>query len=112
MQTTRQKKISRLIQKELSKIFHKEMPVFIGSIMATITIVKVTPDLANAKIFVSFFPVEDPEKALEVIKKNSGLFRKRLGESLRKQLRIVPVLEYFVDDSAAYAEEINRLLKK
>ena len=112
MQTTRQKKISRLIQKELSKIFQKEIPLFLGSIIASVTIVWVSPDLANAKVFVSFFPVKNPEQALKLIKKNKGLFRKRLGESLRKQLRIVPVLEYFLDDSAAYAEEINRLLKK
>jgi ribosome-binding factor A len=112
METTRQKKISRLIQKELSKIFQKEIPVLLGSVIASITIVRVSPDLANANIYISVFPVEDPKQALKVIKNNRGLFRKHLGNNLRNQLRIVPILEYFLDDSAAYIEEINRLLKK
>ena len=112
METTRQKKISRLIQKELSKIFQKEIPVLLGNVIASITIVRVSPDLANANVYISIFPVEDPQQALKLIKNNSGLFRKHLGNSLRNQLRIIPIVEYFLDDSASYIEEINRLLKK
>ena len=106
------KKVSRLLQKELSSIFQKEIPALLGNVMASITIVRVSPDLANANVFVSLFPVEDPKEALKVIKNNSGLFRKHLGYSVKNQLRIVPIVEYFLDDSAAYAEEIDRLLKK
>jgi ribosome-binding factor A len=112
METTRQKKVSRLLQKELSSIFQKEVPSLLGNVMASVTIVRISPDLANANVFVSIFPVEDPKEALKVIKNNSGLFRKRLGNSVKNQLRIVPIVEYFLDDSAAYAEEIDRLLKK
>ena len=112
MEKTRQKKVSRLLQKELSSIFQKEIPVLLGNVMASVTIVRVSPDLANANIFVSLFPVDDPKKALNVIKANSKLFRKRLGDNLRHKLRIIPIIEYFLDDSAAYAEEIDRLLKK
>ena len=112
METTRQKKVARLIQKELSIIFQKEIPVLLGKVMASITIVRVSPDLANANVFVSIFPVAEPEKALELIKKNRGLFRKCLGNSVSKQLRIVPILEYFLDDSVDYFEEIEKLLKK
>ena len=112
METTRQKKVSRLLQKELSNIFQKEIPALLGNVMASVTIVRVSPDLANANVFVSIFPVDDPKEALKVIKHNSRLFRKRLGNSVRNQLRIVPIIEYFLDDSAAYAEEIAKLLKK
>lgn len=112
MESTRQKKVSRLLQKELSSIFQKEIPALLGNVMVSVTIARVSPDLANANIFLSIFPVENPQDALKVIKNNSGLIRKRLGESVRNQLRIVPILEYFLDDSAAYAEEIDRLLKK
>ena len=112
METTRQKKVSRLLQKELSIIFQKEISSLLGNVMATITIVRVSPDLVNANVFVSIFPFEDPQGALKVIKNNSGLFRKHLGDRVRNQLRIVPIVEYFLDDSAAYAEEIDRLLKK
>jgi len=112
MESTRQKKVSRLLQKELSAIFQKEVHALLGNVMVSVTIVRVSPDLATANIFVSIFPVEKPKEALKVIKNNSGIIRKRLGESVRNQLRIVPLLEFFLDDSAAYAEEIDRLLKK
>jgi len=112
METTRQKKVSRLLQKELSSIFQKEIPGLLANVMASVTVVRVSADLANANIFLSIFPVEEPKEALKVIKNNSGLFRKKLGNSVRNQLRIIPILEYFIDDSAAYAEEIDRLLKK
>ena len=112
MESTRQKKVSRLLQKELSAIFQKEVHALLGNVMVSVTIVRVSPDLANANIFVSIFPVDKPKEALKVIESNSGIIRKRLGESVRNQLRIVPLLEFFLDDSAAYAEEIDRLLKK
>ena len=112
METTRQKKVSRLLQKELSSIFQKEIPALLGNVIASVTIVRVSPDLANANVFVSVFPIENPKEVLKVLKSNRGLFRKHLGNSVRNQLRIVPIIEYFLDDSAAYAEEINRLLKK
>ena len=112
METTRQKKVARLIQKELSIILQKQAPVILGNIMLSVTIVRISPDLANANIFVSVFPSTDPAEALKIIKEYSGLIRKRLGESVRNQLRVVPNLEFFLDDSAAYAEEIETLLKK
>ena len=112
MQTTRQKKVSRLLQKELSSIFQKEIPGFLGNENASITIVRVSADLANANVYVSIFPVEEPKIALKKIQFNSGFFRKRLGERLRNKLRIIPIIEFFLDDSAAYAEEIDKLLKK
>ncbi len=112
MESTRQKKVSRLLQKELSAIFQKETPKLLGNVMVSVTIVRVSADLANANIFISIFPVEKPKEALRVIKNNSIIIRKRLGESVRNQLRIVPLLEFFLDDSAAYYEEIDRLLKK
>ena len=106
------KSIAFTTKRTLSSIFQKEIPALLGNVMASITIVRVSPDLANANVFVSLFPVEDPKEALKVIKNNSGLFRKHLGYSVKNQLRIVPIVEYFLDDSAAYAEEIDRLLKK
>ena len=112
METTRQKKVSRLLQKELSSIFQKEIPALLGNVMVSVTIARVSTDLANANIFLSIFPSEKPKEALNIIKSNSGLFRKHLGNRLRHQLRIIPIIEYFLDDSAAYAEQIDSLLKK
>jgi ribosome-binding factor A len=112
MQSTRQKKVSRLVQKELSMIFQQYTQEILGNIMVSVTIVRISPDLADANIFLSIFPVDDPSQALKVVKNNTTMIRKKLGESVRNQLRIVPSLQFHLDDSAAYAEEIDRLLKK
>ena len=112
MESTRQKKVSRLIQKELSVIFQQNTQEILGNIMVSLTIVRISPDLADANIFLSIFPVDDPQVALKVIRSNTVMIRKKLGESVRNQLRIVPTLQFHLDDSAAYAEEIDRLLKK
>ena len=112
METTRQRKISKLIQKELSIIFQKETHTFLGNILVTVTEVRVSPDLSVAKAYLSIFPVENPEKSLSILDKNKKLFRKLLGNNCRHQLRIIPELVFYLDDSAEYAEEIENLLKK
>ena len=112
MESTRQKKVSRLVQKELSVIFQQLTQEMLGNIMVSVTIVRISPDLADANIFLSIFPVDNPTEAIKVVKSNTTMIRKKLGESVRYQLRIVPTLQFHLDDSAAYAEEIDRLLKK
>ena len=112
MESTRQKKVSRLVQKELSVIFQQLTQEILGNIMVSVTIVRISPDLAEANIFLSIFPVNDPSEALKVVKSSTSMIRKKMGESVRNQLRIVPTLQFHLDDSAAYAEEIDRLLKK
>ena len=112
MESTRQKKVSRLVQKELSMIFQQYTQEILGNIMVSVTIVRISPDLADANIFLSIFPVDDPSQALKIVKNNTTMIRKKLGESVRNQLRIVPALQFHLDDSAAYAEEIDRLLTK
>ncbi|MDC0249636.1 30S ribosome-binding factor RbfA [Flavobacteriales bacterium] len=112
MESTRQKKVSRLVQKELSVIFQQYTQELLGNIMVSVTIVRISADLADANIFLSIFPVDDPARALKVVKNKTTIIRKKLAESIRNQLRIVPSLHFHLDDSAAYAEEIDRLLKK
>ena len=112
MESTRQKKVSRLVQKELSLIFQEYTQEILGKVMVSVTIVRISPDLADANIFLSIFPIDDPNEALKVVKSSTIMIRKKLGESVRNQLRIVPALQFHLDDSAAYAEEIDRLLKK
>jgi len=112
MESTRQKKVSRLVQKELSVIFQQLTQEVLGNIIISVTIVRISPDLVDANIFLSIFPVEAPIEALKAVKSNTTMIRKKLGESVRNQLRVVPTLQFHLDDSAAYAEEIDRLLKK
>ena len=112
METTRQKKVSKLLQKELSLIFQKETHQYLGNILVTVTAVRISTDLSVAKVFLSFFPVDSPAKALVVLNENKKFFRTLLAKTCRHQLRIVPELLFYIDDSAEYAEEIDRLLKQ
>ena len=112
MESTRQKKVSRLIQKQLSIIFQEETFKLLGNIMISVTIVRISPDLAYANVFLSIFPIKIPNDALIVINNHNIIIRKKLAKRVRNQLRIVPELQFHLDDSAAYAENINQLLKK
>lgn len=112
MDSTRQLKFSRLIQKELAEIFQLEMKGKFGAIMITVTQVRVSPDLGVAKVYVSLFPVKEKGKVLEIIRKNTHEIRGLLGKRIRHQARIIPELIFYVDDSLDYAERIDQLLKK
>lgn len=112
MESTRQKKVARLVLKELSQIFNVESNNILGPIMISITAVRISADLAYANIYLSIFPATDPNDAINKIKKNKSLLRKKLGIAVRNQLRVVPELNFYIDDSAEYAEQIDKLLKK
>tara|TARA_B100000902_G_scaffold90361_1_gene94057 strand:- start:9741 stop:10079 length:339 start_codon:yes stop_codon:yes gene_type:complete len=112
MESTRQKKISRLIQKELAFIFQHSLDLFSQNIIISINIVRVSVDLASAKVYIGLFPCNNQEKYLQIINKNKKLIRKMLGSNIRNQVRIVPELYFYLDDSAAYADNIDKLLKK
>ena len=112
MDSTRQQKFARLIQKEVAEIFQFDVKGKFGAIMITVTQVRVSPDLGVAKIYVSLFPVKEKGKVLEIIKKNTHEIRGLLGKRIRHQARVIPELIFYVDDSLDYAERINELLKK
>jgi ribosome-binding factor A len=112
MDSTRQQKFSRLIQKEIAEIFQFDMQGKFGKIMITVTQVRVSPDLGVAKIYVSLFPVKEKDQMLELIKKNTSEIRGALGKRIRHQARVIPELIFYIDDSLDYAENIDRLLKK
>lgn len=114
MQTTRQNKISRLIQQDMSDIFLKEMKPVLGQSLITVTAVRITPDLSIARIYVSIMPLggADVDSLLAQIRELTPDLRRRLGIREGKQLRIIPHLEFFLDDTLDYMENINRLLKQ
>lgn len=112
MESTRQKKVSRLIQKELSDIFLRETRNLFGNCMITVTMVRVSPDLSSAKVYLSIFGVKDPSDLMKKIKAESWQIRKYLGVRVKNQLRIVPNFIFYIDDSLDYAEKIDQLLKK
>lgn len=111
METNRQKKINKLLQKDLGEIFQRESPNLFRRAMITVTQVRVTPDLAIAKVYISIFGA-DATEILNLVKAYAGEVRKQLGLRVKNQLRHVPQLQFFVDDSLDYIENIENLLKK
>jgi len=111
MQETRQNKIARLLQKELSVIFQEQTRSLHG-VMVSVTRVKVSPDLSICTAYLSIFPSEKAEELIQNITKNEKQLRYELGTRVRYQLRIIPELRFFIDDSLDYIERIDSLLKK
>jgi ribosome-binding factor A len=110
METTRQKKVSRLLQKELGQIIQHKSAEFGGKLI-TVTAVRISPDLSVAKIYLSIFPPNDNTKVLNTVKEGIPQIRHELGNLVRHQLRIVPELVFYIDDSLDYIERIENLLK-
>jgi ribosome-binding factor A len=111
MQETRQNKIARLLQKELSLIFQEQTRSLHG-VMVSVTRVRISPDLSVCTAYLSVFPSEKSEEIVQNITRNEKQIRYELGTRIRYQLRIVPELRFFVDDSLDYIDRIDELLKK
>ena len=110
MQETRQNKIARLLQKELSIIFQQQTRAMRG-VMVSVTRAKISPDLSICTAYLSVFPSERGEKKKKNINANEKTIRYDLGTRVRHQLRIIPELRFFIDDSLDYIERIDELLK-
>ena len=108
METTRQNKISRLLQKELSEIFLLQTK---PGILISVSAVRISPDMSIARVYLSVFPSEKAEEMVKNINENMKSIRFELGTRVRHQLRIIPELKFFVDDSLDYIEKIDSLLK-
>lgn len=114
MESTRQQKIARLIQQDMGDIFLKEMKPVLGNSLITVTEVRITPDLSIARIYVSILPLGgvSKESVMQNIEANTSDLRRRLGLREGKQLRIIPQLEFYLDNTLDYAENIDKLLKQ
>ncbi|MGD1847321.1 MAG: 30S ribosome-binding factor RbfA [Salibacteraceae bacterium] len=110
-ESIRQQKFNRLVQRDLSEIFMQNGRSIYGNVMVSVTVVRISPDLGFAKIYLSVFPSEKAQEVLLAIKSKSSLIRGQLGKRMGKQARVVPELAFFVDDSLDYAENIDRLLQ-
>lgn len=110
-ESTRQKKVSRLILKEIADIFIRKGSEYAPGKMISITKVRVTPDLSQAKIYISIFPSADHSEILHGIQDHTNKIRFELGQKVRSQLRIVPEIAFYVDDSLDYIDKIDKLLK-
>ena len=111
METKRQQKFGRQIQKDLSDIFQKEFKMLFGNGMVTVTEVKISPDLSVARCYLSFLLIDDREAVMDQIELQNKAIRNALANRIRKQVRIIPNLVFFLDDTAAYAAKIEALLE-
>ena len=112
METNRQKKIAGVLQKDLAEILQRAAQGGgLTNILISVTKVKVTSDLSIAKVYISFFPHDKGAELLEGIRSNQPLIKHDLAQRTRNQLRRVPELEFFIDDSLEYINKIERSLK-
>lgn len=112
MESIRQQKISRLVLKELGELFQRELGHIRGHAMITVTQVNVTADLSLARVYLSLFATQDKQALFEKILENKKEIRHQLARRVKMQLRAVPDLEFFIDDSLDYIENIENLLKQ
>jgi ribosome-binding factor A len=109
--TTRQQKYGRLIQKEMSDIFQRDKKGILDNAFVTIADVKVSSDLSVAKVYISMLLAKDRDKLLEKITAKKKEIRKALGDRIGKQVRIVPDLQFFIDEVEENAQRIEELIK-
>ena len=109
METKRQAKIARYIQKELSEIFRRQTSA-LGGVIVSVSAVRVTPDLSIAKAYLSIFPPEKSQEILENIRNQAKTVRYELAQTVKEVLRKCPELQFYLDDSLDYIENIDRLL--
>ena len=104
MENTRQEKIAKQIQRDIAESLR--------GVLTTVTAVRVSPDLGYAKVYVSVFPFDKAQATLDIIEQQNKLIRGALGRRMRFQVKVIPELQFFVDDSLEYIENIDSLLKK
>ena len=112
MENTRQQKIARQIQRDIAEIIQRDLSSALRGTLVTVTTVRVSVDLAYAQIYVSVFPFERAEQTLEVLEQHNKPIRGALGNRMRNQVKSIPELQFFLDDSLEYIENIDSLLKK
>lgn len=110
--TTRQQKINKQLQKDLAEIFQQQGMQAYNGAMISVTEVRISPDLGYAKTYLSIFPSAKAKEVMELVNEKNKAIRGELGKRVRHQLRIVPELMFYVDESLDYVERIDNLLKQ
>lgn len=111
-ESTRQLKVAKELQRDMAEIIRSKGMAMFGGALVSVSGVKVSPDLSVAKIYVSIFPSDKAESVMNILEENSRALRGELGNRVGRQLRIVPEIAFFRDDSLDYVEHIEELLKK
>jgi ribosome-binding factor A len=112
MESKRQQKFAGVIQQDLAAIFQREGMAYLPNTLVTITKVRVTPDLAIARVFLSFFNNINVQQSLQTVKSHASEIRYKLGARIKDQVRVIPQLEFFVDDTNEYVERMDKIFDK
>jgi len=110
-ESTRQQKVGKQLQRDLAEIIQHQGMAMYGGAMVSVTAVRISPDLALAKVWVSVFPSNKANEAMRIVEHHSRAIRGELGKRIAKQMRIVPELVFYIDNSLDYVERIDELLK-
>ncbi len=109
--TTREQKVARQLQRDLAEILQRDCAELFRGLLITVTAVRVSPDFGYAKIYVSVFPFERQEEVMESLTTHNWAIRKALGARIKHQLKVVPEIDFFIDDSLEYIDSIDRAIK-
>jgi ribosome-binding factor A len=112
MESQRQLKISRMLQREISEIFQRETRGKFGGAMITVTKVNITSDMSVARVYLSLFATNDKTTLLDAIQHHTSEIRYHLGKRIRNQVRAIPEIEFYLDDSLDYIDKIEGLLEE
>ena len=112
MESKRQQKFAGLLQEELAAIFQREGAAYLPNTLVTITKVRVSPDLAVAKVYLSFFNTNNTSLSVATVSAHANEIRYKLGARIRHQARVVPTLSFFVDDTNEYVEHMDKIFSK
>ena len=108
----RQKQVAAVLEKELNEIFQRLSLTMIDGGMVSISSVRITPDLFDARVYLSFFKVNDPATALNIIEEKAWEIKKALTAKVRHQLRSMPQLSFYIDDTLEYVDKMEQLFKE
>lgn len=109
MESKRQQKVARLLQKDLSEIFQRDSRHLFNGAFITVTSVRMSPDLSIARVYLSFLATPNKDLLLELIQEKGKAIRQQVGDRVRHQLRIVPELHFYLDDTAEYAAKMDAI---
>jgi ribosome-binding factor A len=111
MASLRQERVGRMLQKDLGEVFQKDLKDHFSGIIVSVTIVRLAQDLSSARVYLSVFPSKHAKEVVKNIQESTKIIRNLLAQRVKNQMRKVPELYFYHDDSVDYAKKIDDLLK-
>lgn len=110
MESKRQQKFARLLQKELAEVFQRDVPHLLNGAYISISTVRTSPDLGVVKVYLSLLLAKDPKAVVANVRENTKAIRHALAQRIKSQVRVIPELNFFLDDSAEYAAKMDKII--